>query len=208
MLHPLPSSSEVANYANDRRNKKLRDSQATVAGITTTRPNFLIIGAAKSGTTALWHYLRQHPQIYMSPRKHTRFFAFEVEKPGFRRPVPKNPSVPCAFVNIDAYYTLYRGATNEMAISEASHSYLNRPKAPERVREHASGAAPTRGANLARSYASATALEPEPRQTPTLARTCARVINAYFREDSSKLQNLIQRDLSAWLERNKEDRKK
>jgi len=28
-------------------------------------PNFLIIGAAKSGTTALYRYLKQHPEIYM-----------------------------------------------------------------------------------------------------------------------------------------------
>ena len=40
-------------------------------------PTFLIIGAAKSGTTALYHYLRQHPQIYMSPVKEPNFFAFE-----------------------------------------------------------------------------------------------------------------------------------
>jgi hypothetical protein len=26
-----------------------------------TLPDFLIIGAAKSGTTSLYHYLRQHP---------------------------------------------------------------------------------------------------------------------------------------------------
>lgn len=32
-----------------------------------TMPNFLIIGAAKAGTTALYRYLEQHPQIYMSP---------------------------------------------------------------------------------------------------------------------------------------------
>ena len=32
-------------------------------------PNFLIIGAAKAGTNALYHYLRQHPQVYMSPWK-------------------------------------------------------------------------------------------------------------------------------------------
>ena len=30
-------------------------------------PNFLVIGAQKAGTTALYHYLKQHPQIYMSP---------------------------------------------------------------------------------------------------------------------------------------------
>jgi hypothetical protein len=32
-------------------------------------PNFLIIGAAKSGTTALYHTLKQNLQIYMSPIK-------------------------------------------------------------------------------------------------------------------------------------------
>ena len=51
-------------------------------------PNFLIIGAAKAGTNALYHYLRQHPQIYMSPWKEPKFFAFESEdepRPSGRR---------------------------------------------------------------------------------------------------------------------------
>jgi hypothetical protein len=46
-------------------------------------PNFLIIGAAKAGTTALYSYLKQHPQIYMSPEKEPHFFAFEGEKLNF-----------------------------------------------------------------------------------------------------------------------------
>jgi hypothetical protein len=29
-------------------------------------PNFLVIGAAKSGTTSLAHYLRSHPQVYLA----------------------------------------------------------------------------------------------------------------------------------------------
>jgi hypothetical protein len=37
-------------------------------------PNFLIIGAAKSGTTVLYQYLKEHPQIYMSPVKEPKFF--------------------------------------------------------------------------------------------------------------------------------------
>lgn len=38
-------------------------------------PNFLIVGAAKSGTTSLYRYLNEHPEIYM-PReiKETFFF--------------------------------------------------------------------------------------------------------------------------------------
>src|SRR4051812_31018258 len=37
-------------------------------------PNFLIIGAAKAGTTSLYHYLRQHPDVFMSAVKEPRYY--------------------------------------------------------------------------------------------------------------------------------------
>jgi hypothetical protein len=37
-------------------------------------PNFLVIGAAKAGTTALHVYLRQHPQVCMSRFKEANYF--------------------------------------------------------------------------------------------------------------------------------------
>ena len=37
-------------------------------------PNFLLIGAMKAGTTSLWHYLRSHPQVFMSDIKEVMFF--------------------------------------------------------------------------------------------------------------------------------------
>jgi hypothetical protein len=39
-----------------------------------TLPNFLIIGAAKAGTTSLHGYLSLHPEIFMSKRKELNFF--------------------------------------------------------------------------------------------------------------------------------------
>src|ERR1017187_5739502 len=39
---------------------------------------FLLVGAPKAGTTSLYHYLRQHPQIYMSPIKEPNYFASEI----------------------------------------------------------------------------------------------------------------------------------
>ena len=52
-------------------------------------PNFFIIGAMKSGTTSVYEWLKQHPQIYMSPRKETNFFSSEEEeyvtRPGGRK---------------------------------------------------------------------------------------------------------------------------
>lgn len=40
----------------------------------TNFPNFLIIGAGKAGTTSLFYYLRQHPEVFMPPTKEIRFF--------------------------------------------------------------------------------------------------------------------------------------
>ena len=36
-------------------------------------PNFLIIGAAKAGTS-LYRYLRDHPQVFMAKSKELKFF--------------------------------------------------------------------------------------------------------------------------------------
>lgn len=36
-------------------------------------PNFLIVGAVKSGTTSIYHYLKQHPEIYLAEIKETFF---------------------------------------------------------------------------------------------------------------------------------------
>ena len=104
-----------------------------------TKPNFLIIGAAKSGTTALWHSLRRHPQIYMSSRKHTRFFAYDAEDPEFQGPALEAEASPYSIKDVDAYHALFAGVGDETAIGEASHSYLYRPEAPGRIREYASG---------------------------------------------------------------------
>src|SRR5436853_7057223 len=41
-------------------------------------PNFFVVGAGKAGTTSLYRYLQQHPQIYMSPVKEPCYFASEI----------------------------------------------------------------------------------------------------------------------------------
>ncbi|MDY7015906.1 MAG: sulfotransferase [Cyanobacteriota bacterium] len=96
-----------------------------------TMPNFIIIGAAKSGTTALYQYLQQHPQIYMSPVKEPQFFAFEGEQLNYQGVgVAINQSI----TTLEDYQTLFQDAANEIAIGEASALYLYVPKAPERIK--------------------------------------------------------------------------
>lgn len=38
------------------------------------QPDFILIGAAKSGTTSFYNYVKQHPSVYVSPVGKTNFF--------------------------------------------------------------------------------------------------------------------------------------
>ncbi|MCB8924450.1 MAG: sulfotransferase [Ardenticatenaceae bacterium] len=98
-----------------------------------TLPNFLIIGAAKSGTSALYHYIRRHPEIYMSPRKETHFFAFEDSDPGTNGP---GDTIPGAITQMDEYLKLFQNVKDEKAIGEASPTYIYLPRASERIKFH------------------------------------------------------------------------
>ena len=46
-------------------------------------PDFFIIGAPKAGTTSLYHYLDQHPEVFMSAIKEPHFFAAEIREERF-----------------------------------------------------------------------------------------------------------------------------
>lgn len=95
-----------------------------------TLPNFFIIGAAKSGTSSLYMYLKQHPEIYMSPVKEPHFFSFDDQSK-----YTKGPGDPIhkAITDFDAYQALFDGVKDEKAVGEASTSYLYRPEAPKRI---------------------------------------------------------------------------
>jgi hypothetical protein len=86
-------------------------------------PNFLIIGAPRSGTTHLYRGLRQHPAIFMSDFKEPMFFAYEGEdRPG-------------SITNRAAYETLFHGSEPYPAVGEASTLYLYSPNAARRIRQ-------------------------------------------------------------------------
>ena len=99
-----------------------------------TLPNFLIIGAAKAGTTSLSVYLEQHPQVYMCPGKEPRFFALEGEKLDFRGPAQgiNHTSV----TSLEEYCRLFQEVSQESAIGEASTLYLSSPKAPQKIKHY------------------------------------------------------------------------
>ncbi len=71
------------------------------------RPNFLIIGAGKSGTTSLWSLLGQHPEVFMSWSKEPSFFSIDEH---YSR-------------GWEWYESLFQKARNEKAVGDASNSY-------------------------------------------------------------------------------------
>ena len=82
-----------------------------------TLPNFIGIGAPKSGTTWLAKCLGEHPDIFMAPVKETEFWKFAD-----------------AEVRLADYAAHFKGAQNERAIGEFSVRYLSFPGVPERLK--------------------------------------------------------------------------
>ena len=97
-------------------------------------PNFLVIGAAKSGTTSLYHYLKQHPEIYMSPVKEPYFFSFINKKPKFKGPLDENVN-KIIITKLEDYERLFKGVTTEKAIGECSNSYLYLPESAYNIKK-------------------------------------------------------------------------
>lgn len=78
-------------------------------------PNFLICGAPKCGTTALYEYLRQHPDVFMSRPKETFFFSDEFDR------------------GVEWFAEHFSAHDGEKAIGEASTTTMYSPKAPARI---------------------------------------------------------------------------
>jgi hypothetical protein len=100
-----------------------------------TVPNFLIIGAAKAGTTALHEYLQQHPQIYLTPTKETNFFAFAGEDINFQG-IGDEALKDFSITDWETYQAQFAGVTSEKAIGEACPSYLYYPQAAIRIKQY------------------------------------------------------------------------
>ena len=100
-------------------------------------PNFLVIGAGKAGTSSLYFYLKQHPQVFMSEIKETNFFVYDAQNP---MDLGQDASKRFQIRSLEAYRALFKEAVAARAIGEASPWYLVDPGAAERIRHHLPGA--------------------------------------------------------------------
>ncbi len=81
------------------------------------KPNFLIVGAAKAGTSSLHDWLSQHPQVFMPAHKEPCYF---VEGWGVK--------------HWPQYLELFRGGVGRRAVGEASAAYLAAAESPAWIR--------------------------------------------------------------------------
>ncbi|MCL6547476.1 MAG: sulfotransferase [Alicyclobacillus sp.] len=101
-------------------------------GVFGTKPNFLIVGAAKSGTTSLDRYLHQHPEVYMAPRKETHYFAAPEMPDRFEGPGDE-PFTDNLIRDESEYEAMFEQVRGEKAVGESSVYYLYYPGAAERI---------------------------------------------------------------------------
>jgi hypothetical protein len=86
-------------------------------------PNFLLVGAAKAGTTSLHDWLGQHPRVFMCRPKEPKFFNAQVMKFPLRG--PGDDLVAERMIrSLPDYERLFDNAGNAEAVGEASVDYL------------------------------------------------------------------------------------
>lgn len=92
--------------------------------------NFFIVGAPKAGTTALYHFLKEHPEAFLSNPKEVNYFScHEILQNGDYY----------SSLTIDSeaeYQKLFANAYGKKAVGEASVSYLYYPDVPRKIYEY------------------------------------------------------------------------
>lgn len=96
----------------------------------TNLPTFLVIGAYKCGSTSLYHYLKQHPQIFMPRGKELLYWSYVAN------PDPEHPASRRSVREFSAYKQYFEEVGDELAIGEVSPEYLAQAQvtAPEILR--------------------------------------------------------------------------
>jgi Sulfotransferase family len=97
-------------------------------------PNFLIVGAAKSGTTSLHYYLQQHPDIYLPGQKELHYFAREQMLRLSGGPGDENVLSHVCHTK-EEYESFYAKVTQQTAVGDISPSYLYFSEVSHQIKE-------------------------------------------------------------------------
>lgn len=122
----------VGHHANSGRIEKAMSSNQTDKKVPMLLPNFLIVGAAKSGTSSLDRYLSQHPDIYIPPKKEAHYFSIPDFPPVFTGPGDEGMNLYTIRDDTE-YERLFDGVTHQKAVGESSVFYLYYPGTASRI---------------------------------------------------------------------------
>ena len=84
-------------------------------------PNFLIVGAAKCGTSSLHNYLNQHPDVFMPSYNEQ---GMKVKEPRFLIKDLVKDRLHNGVWDLESYQALFNNVVNEKAIGESTVLYL------------------------------------------------------------------------------------
>jgi Sulfotransferase family len=88
-------------------------------------PNFLVVGAARSGTTGLVEGLRSHPRVFVTEPKEPHYFALHGQAPRFAGPGDAHTINRVAVTDLDRYLALYPAQPHHyLALGDGSVSTL------------------------------------------------------------------------------------
>ncbi|MGM0579210.1 MAG: sulfotransferase family protein [Bacteroidota bacterium] len=102
----------------------------------TNLPNFLIIGAGKSGTTSVDNYLKQHPDIFISAVKEPNFFGYELNSAKDFKGSPQLNHYNSSVTNFDDYVKLFENASENQLKGETSNTYMYHENAADRIKHY------------------------------------------------------------------------
>ncbi|HHB51977.1 MAG TPA: sulfotransferase [Saprospiraceae bacterium] len=87
-------------------------------------PNFLIVGAGKSGSTSLYHYINQHPDVFMPDNKEPNFLVADYQKKTNPMSQTYIDDKRRMVFEYDKYRELFKEANDSKLIGEATVTYL------------------------------------------------------------------------------------
>lgn len=97
--------------------------------------DFFVIGAARCGTTSLYHYLKQHPDIFLPDIKELNHFSqVESLEPGDYEPPKEGVEYHTKILkDFDNYWEQFQKAKAHQKKGDISPSYLWKPKSAQRI---------------------------------------------------------------------------
>jgi len=84
-------------------------------------PHFLVVGAAKSGTTALWKYFQQHPELYVTEDIAYKELGYFSQEYGIS--------------NKEEYLSHFKQAKTGQKSGEVCHAYLSDPVSADMIQK-------------------------------------------------------------------------